>query len=126
MTGPIGPLRDVLPAGAMRGLEQAMRQAATRNVDGLTGGTPTAGGAGPAPLGGGGPSFADTFARALDEVNATRNHGGDMVRRFAAGEPVEIHQVMAASEEAGVALDLVIELRNKVVEAYRSLTTMQT
>jgi flagellar hook-basal body complex protein FliE len=34
--------------------------------------------------------------------------------------------VMAASEEAGLALDLAIEMRNKVVEAYRSLINMQS
>jgi flagellar hook-basal body complex protein FliE len=33
---------------------------------------------------------------------------------------------MAASEEAGIALDMVIELRNKVVEAYRSVIAMQS
>jgi flagellar hook-basal body complex protein FliE len=48
------------------------------------------------------------------------------VKRFANGENVELHQVMAASEEAGVALDLLIELRNKVIEAYRSVISMQT
>jgi flagellar hook-basal body complex protein FliE len=33
---------------------------------------------------------------------------------------------MAASEEAGLALDLLIEMRNKVVEAYRSVISMQS
>ncbi len=71
-------------------------------------------------------SFGDTLTRALNEVSDTRDHAGDLVKRFAAGENVELHQVMAASEEAGVALDLVIELRNKVVEAYRAVISMQS
>jgi flagellar hook-basal body complex protein FliE len=70
-------------------------------------------------------SFGDTFTRVLNEVSDTRDHAGDLVKRFAAGENVELHQVMAASEEAGVALDMVIELRNKVIEAYRSVISMQ-
>lgn len=71
-------------------------------------------------------SFGDTFTRVLNEVSDARDRSGDLTKRFAAGENVELHQVMAASEEAGVALDLVIELRNKVVEAYRSVIAMQS
>lgn len=71
-------------------------------------------------------SFGETLTRALNEVSDTRDRAGDMVKRFANGENVELHQVMAASEEAGIALDLVIELRNKVVEAYRSVISMQS
>jgi flagellar hook-basal body complex protein FliE len=71
-------------------------------------------------------SFGDTFTRVLNEVSDARDRSGDLTKRFAAGENVELHQVMAASEEAGVALDLIIELRNKVVEAYRSVIAMQS
>jgi flagellar hook-basal body complex protein FliE len=70
-------------------------------------------------------SFGDTLTRVLNEVSDTRDHAGDLVKRFASGENIELHQVMAASEEAGVALDMVIELRNKVIEAYRSVISMQ-
>jgi len=49
-----------------------------------------------------------------------------MTRSFVAGEDVELHQVMAAQEEAGVALDLLIEMRNKMVESYRTLINMQS
>lgn len=73
-----------------------------------------------------GGSFGATLTRVLNEVSDTRDHAGDLVRRFAAGEQVELHQVMAAGAEAGIALDLVIELRNKVIEAYRSIVSMQS
>lgn len=74
----------------------------------------------------GGNSFGDTLTRAINEVSDTRDMSADLTQRFAAGENVELHQVMAASEEAGIALDLMIELRNKVVEAYRSVISMQS
>ena len=32
---------------------------------------------------------------------------------------------MAAAEEAGIAVEMLIEVRNRVVEAYRTLTNMQ-
>jgi flagellar hook-basal body complex protein FliE len=71
-------------------------------------------------------SFGDTLTRALNEVSDVRDKSSDLTQRFAAGEDVELHQVMAASEEAGLALDLLIELRNKAVEAYRSVISMQS
>lgn len=86
-------------------------------------------GARPIPIGGGavdGPSFGDTLTEALNGLSEVRNHAGDMTRRFIAGENVELHQVMAAQEEAGVALDMLIELRNKLVESYRTLISMQS
>jgi flagellar hook-basal body complex protein FliE len=71
-------------------------------------------------------SFGDTLTRALNEVSDTRDYSSDLTTRFANGENVELHQVMAASEEAGIALDMLIELRNKVLEAYRSVIAMQS
>ncbi|AMW03992.1 flagellar hook-basal body complex protein FliE [Gemmatimonas phototrophica] len=71
-------------------------------------------------------SFGDTLTKAINEVSDTRDRAGDLVQRFANGENVELHQVMAASEEAGIALDMMIELRNKVVEAYRTVISMQS
>ena len=71
-------------------------------------------------------SFGKTLTRAINEVSDTRDVSDDLTKRFAAGENVELHQVMAASEEAGLALDLMVELRNKVVEAYRSVISMQS
>ena len=71
-------------------------------------------------------TFGDTLTRALNEVSDTRDKSSDLTQRFAAGENVELHHVMAASEEAGIALDLLIELRNKAVEAYRSVISMQS
>jgi flagellar hook-basal body complex protein FliE len=48
------------------------------------------------------------------------------VNRFVRGEHVEMHEVMAATEEAGIALEMLVELRNKVTDAYRSLINMQS
>ena len=70
--------------------------------------------------------FGETLTRALNEISDARDRSGELTRRFAAGENVELHEVMAATEEAGIALDMLIELRNKAVEAYRSVIAMQS
>jgi flagellar hook-basal body complex protein FliE len=72
-----------------------------------------------------GPSFGETLKRALGEVSASQDRSQDYIQRFVRGEPVELHQVMAASEEAGIALEMLIEMRNKLTEAYRTIVNMQ-
>ena len=49
----------------------------------------------------------------------------DLIGRFVRGEPVELHQVMAASEEAGISLEFLVEMRNKLTDAYRSVMNIQ-
>src|SRR5215207_8032642 len=73
-----------------------------------------------------GPSFGDTLKRALGEVSGAQDHATDQMQRFMRGEPVELHQVMAAAEESGIALEMLVELRNKFTEAYRTLVNMQS
>jgi flagellar hook-basal body complex protein FliE len=71
-------------------------------------------------------SFGETLQRALGEVEALQGEARDAVGAFLRGEPVEMHEVMAAAEEAGLALELLIEIRNKLIDAYRSVIQMQS
>jgi flagellar hook-basal body complex protein FliE len=73
-----------------------------------------------------GGSFADTLKQALGEVVDLQEGAADAIGAFVRGEPVELHQVMAAVEEAGIALELLIEMRNKVTDAYRTVINMQS
>lgn len=73
-----------------------------------------------------GPSFADTLKDALQEVSDLQQESQDAIGMFLRGEPIELHEVMAATEEAGIALDMLIEIRNKLTEAYRSVIQMQS
>src|SRR5438128_701507 len=70
---------------------------------------------------GAGKSFGQFLQDAISEVNKAQVHAGDMAARFAAGEPMDVHQVMIAAQEAGVALNLAVQVRNKVVDAYQEL-----
>jgi flagellar hook-basal body complex protein FliE len=73
-----------------------------------------------------GPSFADALKNAIGDVSAMQDKASDAIAAFARGEPVELHEVMAAAEEAGIALEMLIEIRNKVTDAYRTVINMQT
>ncbi len=73
-----------------------------------------------------GVGFADTLKRAVGDIEALQEEAKDGISAFLRGEPVELHQVMASAEEAGIALELLIEVRNKLAEAYRTVINMQT
>ena len=72
----------------------------------------------------GGPSFGDTLKRALNEVSASQDVSQDYIQKFVQGEPVELHQVMAAAEEASISLEMLVELRNKLTDAYKTVMQM--
>jgi flagellar hook-basal body complex protein FliE len=72
-----------------------------------------------------GPSFADVFKNAINDASSLQGDAQDLIGAFLRGEPVELHQVMAASEEASISLELLVEIRNKLTEAYRSVMNMQ-
>lgn len=69
----------------------------------------------------GGPSFGDLFRRAVNDTSGMQDDAKDMIAAFLRGEPVELHQVMAASEEAAISLELLVEVRNKLTDAYRTM-----
>jgi flagellar hook-basal body complex protein FliE len=70
-----------------------------------------------------------TFSAWLDEqIRATNNEvtaADDAVRRLAVGEPVNLHQVMVQLERAKLQFELVLQVRNKLLEAYQDLLRMQ-
>ncbi len=74
----------------------------------------------------GGASFGDTLKDALGEVSDVQQNAQDIVAAYLRGDQVELHQVMAATEEAGIALEMLVEVRNKLTEAYRSVINMQS
>jgi len=73
----------------------------------------------------GGTSFADTLKQAIGQVSQSQDVASDYIQKFVRGEPVELHQVMAATEEAGIALQTLITVRNSLTDAYKTIVNMQ-
>jgi flagellar hook-basal body complex protein FliE len=72
-----------------------------------------------------GPSFGEMLSRGLNNVSTMQDQSKDMIAAFLRGDPVELHQVMASAEEAGIAIDLLVQLRNKLTDAYRTVMSVQ-
>lgn len=73
-----------------------------------------------------GPSFKDTLSRALGDIADVQETSQAAINAFVRGEDVEVHEVIAAVEEASIALEMMVEVRNKLVDAYRTLVSMQS
>jgi len=70
------------------------------------------------PAGGG---FADTLKSALEGVNATQTKAGDLSAAYERGETTDIAKVMLARQEAGVAFEATLQVRNKLLSAYQEI-----
>lgn len=75
--------------------------------------------------GGGGVSFKEIVKDAVKEVNHLQSQADGFAVRLAAGDVEDVHQAMIAMQKAKLALDLTIQVRNKVIEAYQEIMRMQ-
>lgn len=69
--------------------------------------------------------FGELIARSVRDVEGKVETAQDLVRAFALDEPVPIHQVTIALEEARLAVELAMQVRNRLVDGYRELMNMQ-
>ena len=72
-----------------------------------------------------GGDFAQTLMDALKEVNASQQHSRQMIDAIKANQNVEIHDVMIAMEQASLAMNLTLQVRNKLLEAYQEISRTQ-
>lgn len=72
-----------------------------------------------------GVSFGEMLGNALKDVNSAQLKADDTTKKFLIGEIQDVHQVTIASEQARLMLQLAVEVRNKVVEAYQEISRMQ-
>lgn len=70
-------------------------------------------------------TFKDTLKGALNNLNDTQINADNLTQSFIKGDDVEISDVMLASEEAKLSLQFAVQVRNKIVDAYKELSQMQ-
>lgn len=68
--------------------------------------------------------FGDFLAEALGKVEAAQNDAASAAQRLATGEIKDVSEVTIASEKANLALQLTVQVRNKVLEAYQEVMRM--
>ena len=71
-----------------------------------------------------GGSFAKTLTGAIERVNQMKNEADQSIQGLAEGKNVDIHQTMIAMEKASVSFQLLMQTRNKIIDAYKEMMRM--
>ncbi|MBN8808015.1 MAG: flagellar hook-basal body complex protein FliE [Sphingomonas sp.] len=69
-------------------------------------------------------SFADSLSSALRDVNASQNQANDLSASYERGETIDIAKVMLARQQASVSFEATLQVRNKLLSAYKDIMSM--
>lgn len=72
-----------------------------------------------------GQSFMDHLMSGVNEVNSMHLKADDMAVDLATGKNQNIHETMLAASQAELGFNFMVQIRNKVLEAYQEVMRMQ-
>ncbi|MCK8823556.1 flagellar hook-basal body complex protein FliE [Fuchsiella alkaliacetigena] len=70
-------------------------------------------------------SFDQLLTDSINNVNKLQKDADQLSEKLALGKVDNVHDVMIAAEKAKLSLDLTLEVRNKIVDAYEEIMRMQ-
>ncbi|MBZ5606887.1 MAG: flagellar hook-basal body complex protein FliE [Acidobacteriia bacterium] len=79
--------------------------------------------AGPSKSSAGG--FQSALKDAIGRVEQFQQNSQSSIDKFLSGEDQEVHKVALATEQAQLAFDMFLQVRNKVISAYQEVMRMQ-
>ena len=83
------------------------------------------GSATPATGGQGASSFGQALDAAIESVSRVQNESDEATRMFAMGREVDLHTVLLQVEKADLSFRTMMEVRNKLLDAYREVMRIQ-
>lgn len=69
--------------------------------------------------------FGDLLQKSIAEVNDAQIRADQAVEQLHTGQAKNIHEVMIALEKADISMRLMVQMRNKMVDAYQEIMRMQ-
>ena len=70
-------------------------------------------------------SFSSMLQRSVAEVNQLQNQADSSIEQLIVGRSRNLHETMIALEKADISFRLMMEVRNKIIEAYNEIMRMQ-
>ena len=70
-------------------------------------------------------TFSDLLRKSVEDVNQMQTEADTAVKELVAGRSKNIHETMLAVERADVSLKLMMQVRNKIIDAYKEIMRMQ-
>lgn len=71
------------------------------------------------------PGFKETLAGFMKDVNDMQHKADDSIKKMVSGEVTDVHQVMNSMQQANIAFNMMMEIRNKVLDAYQEIMRMR-
>ena len=104
----------------------AMRAAILQQNSALREASSAAGSANPvsAPAGPGGTDFGAAMKSAIREVNALQANSSEAAAAYERGETTDIAAVMLAKQQASIGFEATLQVRNKLLSAYKDIMSM--
>ncbi len=65
--------------------------------------------------------IGNAFSNSLNDVNKSQNAAYEAAETFASGGDISVHEVMLASQKANLTMQMALQMRNKLVNAYNEL-----
>lgn len=72
-----------------------------------------------------GRDFKSILMDSLNEVNRLQDEADQGVQKLVTGQTDNVAEVLAAANKAGIAFDLLMEIRNKLTDAYKEIQQMR-
>ncbi len=72
-----------------------------------------------------GKDFGEMLMDVMKEVNASQQNSREKQGALMAGQPVDVDDLMITMEKASIAMQLTMQVRNKVLEAYQEVMRTQ-
>ncbi|MCZ8520059.1 MULTISPECIES: flagellar hook-basal body complex protein FliE [Paenibacillus] len=69
--------------------------------------------------------FGKFLTTAIEDLNQGQAQVDKLNASFIKGETTDVHQIMIASEKASLGLEMTVQVRNKIIEAYQEIMRMQ-
>ena len=69
--------------------------------------------------------FAEILNNTINNANQLKKDADAITNDFVAGKTDNLHEVMIAAQKSEIAISFVVEVRNRLVEAYQEFTRMQ-
>lgn len=69
--------------------------------------------------------FGDIMQSTIAQVNQAQNKGDMAIEQLNTGSAESLHEVMIAVEEADISLKMLVQMRNKALQAYEEVMRMQ-
>jgi flagellar hook-basal body complex protein FliE len=73
-------------------------------------------------LGSGESTFNDTLRTAMDQIGRLQGEADSKVNQLLNGNGQDVHSAMIAVEKANLAFEMMVQVRNKIVSAYQTVS----